>query len=82
MRGEAGMAELADANDSRSFERKLVRVQVPLPAQTNAVRLCAWKRCACAHRARDLKSVGIFREHAKCRAGVAKILVRRHKNYS
>ena len=30
---EAGMAELADANDSRSFERKLVRVQVSLPAQ-------------------------------------------------
>ena len=26
------MAELADANDSRSFERKLVRVQVSLPA--------------------------------------------------
>ena len=32
-KGDAGMAELADANDSRSFERKLVRVQVPLPAQ-------------------------------------------------
>ena len=29
---EAGMAELADANDSRSFDRKVMRVQVSLPA--------------------------------------------------
>ena len=28
----AGMAELADANDSRSFDRKEMRVQVSLPA--------------------------------------------------
>ena len=32
MKGNAGMAELADANDSRSFDRKIMRVQVSLPA--------------------------------------------------
>ena len=32
MKGNAGMAELADAHDSRSCEGNLMRVQVSLPA--------------------------------------------------
>ncbi len=33
MTGHAGMAELVDAIDSKSIDRKVMRVRVPLPAQ-------------------------------------------------
>ena len=36
----AGMAELADAYDSGSYERKFLRVQVPFPAPKQSSHFC------------------------------------------
>ena len=69
------------ANDSKSFVRKGVWVQVPPPAQIERSESGAGEGSACALLAWDLKGGAMFRQQPKPRAGVAKIPVRRDRNY-